>query len=123
MSRVRNTLISLAVSVAGRQVLNSIASRGLDQVLRPIGLTRRQSQWPANLAYVGLGVVLGGVTGLLLAPPSEERRHARLTRKAEWLAQAARKARRLSEELQAEIKAAYPPTGNGQDGGPAHEPT
>lgn len=78
-----------------------------DDLLRPLGLTRRHSSWPQNLALLGAGALVGGVAALLLAPSSGQETRARLAKKAEELGAAASKqAREFGEQVREEVDAA-----------------
>jgi hypothetical protein len=88
MKTVRNTLISIAAVVASTKVAHMISSLEFEDVLRPLGLSRRVG-WPEKLAFLGAGIVVGGVSALLLAPSSGEQTRARLAKKAGELSDAA----------------------------------
>ena len=85
MHRTRNILLSLGAAIASTKLVHLISDLELDDVLRPIGLSQRRGHWPQNLAFLGAGVVVGGVTALLLAPSSGQQTRARLAKKADEL--------------------------------------
>lgn len=65
--------IALGSTLGARQVLRSIQSFGVDDVLGTVGLERRRSTLDRILpaiGYVGLGTVIGAGAALLLAPSS-----------------------------------------------------
>jgi len=89
MQKVRSTLLSLGAAIASTQLAHMVSALELDDVLRPVGLSRRRSRWPGQLAFLGAGIVLGGVGALLFAPTSGEEARLRLAKKAGELGEAA----------------------------------
>jgi hypothetical protein len=117
MQNPKNTLLSLGAAIATTKLAHLLSGLALNDVLRPVGLSRRRSQWPGHLAFLGAGIVVGGVTALLLAPSSGEQTRARVARKAGELGEVAlKKARDMGEELRQEVSALTPHLGNGGSG-------
>jgi hypothetical protein len=118
MHKTRNTLLSLGTAIATTKLAHLISKLALDDVLRPVGLSRRHASWPGNLVFLGAGILLGGATALLLAPTSGEQTRARLAKKAGELGDAAvNRAREVGQELRDEVGALRERRGNGE----AHE--
>jgi hypothetical protein len=114
MHKARNTLLSLAATIATTKLVQLVSSLDLDDVLRPVGLSRRQRRWPGNLAFLTAGVVVGATGALLLAPATGEEARARVAKKAGELKQSAlKKAREVGEELRQELLATSIARGNG----------
>jgi hypothetical protein len=89
MHKTRNTLLSIGAAIASTKLASVISDFELNDALRPLGLARRRLYWPQSLAYLGAGIVVGGVTALLLAPSSGQVARRRLVEKAENLGTAA----------------------------------
>jgi hypothetical protein len=103
MHKARNTILSIGAAIASTKLASLISGLEFDDVLRPLGLSRRRTRWPENLAYLGAGIALGGVTALLLAPSSGQEVRQRLVKKADELSGAAvKKVTEISEELRDE---------------------
>ena len=114
MHKTRNTLLSLGTAIATTKLAQLVSSLELDDVLRPVGLSRRHASWPGSLLLLGAGIVVGGATALLLAPASGKQTRARLAKKAGELGDAAvSRARELGQELRDEVGALHPQRGNG----------
>jgi hypothetical protein len=106
MHTAKTTLLSALAGITTTGIAHMISDLGVNDVLRPLGLARRRSSWPQNLAYLGAGVVVGGVGALLLAPSSGAETRARLARKTEELGEAASKhAREFGDQVRDEIDA------------------
>lgn len=115
MNKARNALLSLGAAIATRRLVHLVSSLELDDVLRPVGLSRRQDRWRGNLAFLAAGVVVGGVAALLLAPSSGGATRARLAKKAGELGEAALKTgREVGQEIRDEVSALRPTRGNGE---------
>jgi hypothetical protein len=115
MQNVKNLWLSLGAALVTSKFAQLVSGLELDDVLKPVGLARRESRWPANLAYLVAGVAVGGVAALLLAPASGEATRARLAKKAGELGEAALKAsREVSQELRDEVGALRAQRGNGE---------
>jgi hypothetical protein len=119
MHRTRNTLLSLAAAIAGTKFVRMMSDLEIDDVLRPIGLSRRRHLWPEKLAFLGAGIVVGGVTALLLAPSSGQQTRARLAKRADELGEAAIK--RVGQGIRDGMNPADPDFGNGH-GASTREP-
>jgi len=108
-------LLSIGAAIASAQVARAMSTLDFDDVLRPFGLARRRGDWPAKLAFLGAGIVLGGVGALLFAPASGASTRARIAGKAEELREAAStKARALGDELSDRVNALHPGFGANQ---------
>jgi hypothetical protein len=106
MHKVRNTFLSLAATVATTKLVQLVSSLDVDDVLRPVGLSRRHRRWPGNLALLTGGALVGAAAALLLAPATGEEARARVAKKALALKQSAlKKAREVGEELRQEMLA------------------
>jgi hypothetical protein len=104
MQKLRTTLLSLGAAIASTKLAHMASALELDDVLRPVGLSRRRSRWPGHLAFLGAGIVVGGVGALLFAPTSGEQTRQRLTKKAGELGEAAvKRARVVCVEIRAEV--------------------
>jgi hypothetical protein len=114
MHTARTTLLSLAATIATTKRVQLVSSVDLDDVLRPVGLSRRHRRWPGNLAFLTAGMLVGATGALLLAPATGEEARARVAKKAAALKQSAlRKAREVGEELRQEMLATATSRGNG----------
>ena len=103
MQKFKSTLLSLGAAIATTKLAHLFSDLELDDVLRPVGLTRRHSRWPGHLAFLGAGIVVGGVSALLLAPTNGEEARLRLAKKAGELGEAAvKRAREVGQELREE---------------------
>jgi hypothetical protein len=109
-------LWSIGAAIASTKIAHAITDLGVDDMLRPVGLSRRRTHIPENLAFLGVGIVIGGVAALLLAPTSGEEARARISRKVDELGDAASKKVR---EVRDEVEAMRPRIGNSHS---AHEP-
>lgn len=115
----KKMLFSVGAAIASTKLAHLITDLGVDDVLRPVGLSRRRSHVPENLAFLGIGVLVGGAAALLLAPSSGEETRRTLARKAEELGDAAqRKVREYGEELNG-----IRPRLSNREGTSAQEPT
>jgi hypothetical protein len=105
MHKARNTLLSIGAAVASTKLASAISDLQFNDLLRPLGLSRRRMYWPQNLAYLGAGILVGGVTALLLAPSSGQVSRQRLAKKADELgATASRKLSELGDEIRDEVQ-------------------
>jgi hypothetical protein len=112
MKNTKATLLSIGAAIASAKLSRAISTLELDDLLRPMGLTRRHAEWPAKLAFLGVGLVVGGAGALLFAPASGALTRARMARKAEELSEAAsNKARTLGDELSERVNAVHPGLG------------
>jgi hypothetical protein len=107
MSNGRNTLLSLGAALATTHFAHLASSFELDELLRPIGLSRRRRRWPTQLGFLAAGMAAGAAAALLLAPATGKEARAHIAKKAGDLGQAALKtAQAVREELHEEIRAA-----------------
>lgn len=105
MHTTRNILLSLGAAIASTKLVHLISGLELDDVLRPIGLAQRRGHWPNNLAFLGAGIVVGGVTALLLAPSSGQQARARLAKKADELGEVMLTKARQIEVIHVDVNA------------------
>lgn len=113
MQKTRNTLLSIVAAVAGTKAGQMISGLEFEDLLRPLGLTRRVS-WLEKLAYLGAGIAVGGVAALLLAPASGQQTRARLAKKAGELGDVAQKqVREIGEHIREEVEAVREHADNG----------
>ncbi len=78
----RKVLMSLGTAIAASGIAKSISSIGMNDVLAPLGLSRRRSHVLENIGLVVLGAVVGGGAALLLAPSSGREARERLSNEA-----------------------------------------
>jgi hypothetical protein len=89
MHNIRNTLFSLGAAIAGTKIIRSVSGLDMDDMLAPLGLTRRRPHVAESLALLGVGALVGGAVALLLAPSSGRETRERIARKANELGDAA----------------------------------
>ncbi len=103
MHKARNSMLSVAATIAATKLVHLVSSLDLDDVLKPVGLARRRREWPGKLALLTVGVLVGATGALLLAPATGDEARARVAKKALELKQSAlKKAREVGEELRQE---------------------
>jgi hypothetical protein len=61
-------MLALGAAVASAKIAEVISGIELDDLLRPVGLSKRRSTWPRNLAFASAGLLGGGVIALMFAP-------------------------------------------------------
>ncbi len=119
----KKSLLSIGAAIASTKLAQMFASLELDDVLRPVGLSRRHRSWPGNLVFLGAGILVGGVGALLLAPNSGQQTRLRLAKKAGELGEGAvRRAREIGQEILDDEGLASPSRENGGARSPL-EPT
>ena len=100
MQTVRNILLSIGAAIAGTKIVRAVSDIEMDDVLSPLGLSRRRSHMAQDLALLGAGMVVGGAVALIFAPMSGRETRQRLARKADELSDAAAdKFRELRDEV------------------------
>ncbi len=100
MQNVRNILLSLGAAIAGTKLVRVISDLGVDDVLSPLGLSRRRSHVAQELALLGTGMIVGGAVALIFAPASGRETRQQLRKKADELSDvAAEKLRELRDEV------------------------
>ena len=100
MMKARNILLSIGAAIASTKLAHMISDIELEDVLGTVGLSRRRTHVPENLAFLGAGILVGGAAALLLAPMSGEETRQRLAQKADDLrGEAERKVREIREEM------------------------
>ena len=109
MNNIRNTLFSLGAAIAGTKIIRSVSGIEMDDVLAPLGLTRRRPHVAQSLTLLGVGVIIGGAAALLLAPSSGRETRQRIAKKANELSdQAAEKMRELRDEVGPRLANSHP---------------
>ena len=98
--KTKKALLSLGAAIAGSKLAHMITQIDFDDTLGRVGLARRRTHAPENLAFLGIGIVVGGVAALLLAPSSGEETREKLSRRVDRIGDAAsRKVREIREEM------------------------
>jgi hypothetical protein len=100
MTNMRNVLFSIGAAIASTKIIRAFSDLGLDDVLAPVGLSRRRSHVGTDLAMLGAGILVGGAAALIFAPASGQETRRRLSAKADELGDAAaQKLRDLRENV------------------------
>jgi YtxH-like protein len=100
MQNVRNIILSVGAAIAGTKIVRAVSDIGVDDVLAPLGLSRRRTHVAQDLALLGAGMVVGGAVALIFAPMSGRETRQRIARKADELSDvAADKLRELRDEV------------------------
>ena len=100
MQNARNILLSIGAAIAGTKLVHSVSELGADDLLAPLGLSRRRSHVAQDLAMLGAGMLVGGALALMLAPASGRETRQRLAKKADELSDAAAdKLREVRDEV------------------------
>jgi hypothetical protein len=100
MRTLRNIVLSIGAAVAGTKIVRAVSDLEMDDVLAPIGLSRRRSHIVQDIALLGAGMVVGGAVALIFAPMSGTETRQRLARKADELGDAAaEKFREIRDEV------------------------
>ena len=100
MQNLRNIILSLGAAIAGTKIVRAVSDLEMNDVLAPIGLSRRRSHVAQDIALLGAGMVVGGVVALIFAPMSGSETRQRLAQKADELSDAAStKLRDLRDEV------------------------
>ena len=89
MQNVRNIILSMGAAIAGTKIIRAVSELGFDDLLAPVGLSRRRSHLAQDLALLATGAVVGGAVALIFAPASGRETRHRLARKADELGDAA----------------------------------
>lgn len=96
----KKALLSLGAAIAGSKLAQMVSHLDFDDALGRVGLAKRRTHAPENLAFLGIGIVVGGVAALLLAPSSGEETREKLSRRVDRMGDAAsRKMREIREEM------------------------
>jgi hypothetical protein len=104
MHNVRSILLSIGAAIAGTKIVRAVSDLGVDDMLSPLGLSRRRSHVATDLALLGTGMIVGGAVALIFAPSSGAETRQRLARKADELGGvAADKLRELRDEGRARL--------------------
>jgi hypothetical protein len=88
----RNLLMSLGTAIAASKFAKGLAGLELEDVLGTVGLARRRSHALENIAFVGLGVLIGAGVTALFAPASGRETRQRIGEEATKFGQAAKQA-------------------------------
>lgn len=100
MQNLRNIVLSLGAAIAGTKIVRAVSDLEVDDVLAPLGLSRRRTHVAQDLALLGAGMVVGGAVALIFAPMSGSETRQRIARKADELSDAAAdKIRGLRDEV------------------------
>jgi hypothetical protein len=100
MQTLRNLIFSVGAAIAGTKIVRAVSDLEFDDVLAPIGLSRRRSHVVTDIALLGAGMVLGGAAALIFAPMSGRETRQRLASKADELGDAAaQKLRDIRDEV------------------------
>jgi hypothetical protein len=111
MNNIRNALFSLGAAIAGTKIIRSVSDLEMDDVLAPLGLTRRRPHVAQSLTLLGVGALVGGAVALLLAPSSGRETRDRIAKKANELGDAAAdKMREFRDEMGPRLGNAHPET-------------
>jgi len=89
MKNVRNILLSMGAAFAGTKLIRVVSGLELDDVLAPVGLSRRRSHAVQDLALVAVGALVGGAVAIAFAPASGRETRQRIARRADELTDAA----------------------------------
>jgi hypothetical protein len=89
MKTLRNIILSMGAAIAGTKIVRAVSDLEMNDLLEPIGLSRRRSHVAQDLALLGAGIVVGGAVALIFAPMSGRETRQRLARKADELGDAA----------------------------------
>ena len=109
MNNIRKTILSIAAAAAGTKIIRGISDLEMDDVLAPLGLTRRRPHVAESLTLLGVGALLGGAVALLLAPSSGRETRDRIAKKANELSDAAAdKMREFRDEVGPRLGNAHP---------------
>jgi len=100
MQNARKIIFSLSAALAGTKLVRALSDLEFDDLLAPLGLTRRRSHVAGDLALLGAGMMVGGAVALFFAPMSGQETRSKLSRKADELGdKAASKMRELRDEV------------------------
>lgn len=81
MSQSKKAAVSLAATLLTRKIGALASGIELNDLLRPLGLTRRRSHVAETLLTLGAGIAVGGTAALLFAPSSGKEMRARVAKK------------------------------------------
>jgi hypothetical protein len=100
MQNVRNIILSIGAAVAGTKLVRAVSDIGLDDVLAPMGLSRRRTHIGTDLIMLGTGMLVGGAVALMFAPASGRETRRRIAEKADEFGDAAAdKLRELRDDV------------------------
>lgn len=81
MSQSKKAALSLAAALVTRKLGALASGFEINDILHPLGLSRRRSHTAGTLLALGAGVAVGGAVALLLAPCSGRETRARVAKK------------------------------------------
>jgi gas vesicle protein len=114
MHRVRNTLISVGAGIVSAGLARAVSQLELNDLLRPLRLSRRSNPWGEKLAFLGAGVAVGGLCALLFAPNNGQETRSKLAQKVRGLSsRASNEVRETQEDGTPAVKPAQAEFGNG----------
>lgn len=100
MQSVRNMIFSIGAAIAGTKIVRAVSDIEADDLLAPLGLSRRRSHLATDLALLGTGMLVGGAVAILLAPASGRETRERIASKANELSDMANdKLREIRDEV------------------------
>jgi hypothetical protein len=100
MQTLRNLIFSVGAAIAGTKIVRAVSDLEFDDVLAPIGLSRRRTHIVQDVALLSAGMVLGGAVALIFAPMSGRETRQRIASKADELGDAAaQKLRDIRDEV------------------------
>jgi hypothetical protein len=100
MQNVRKLLLSVGAAIAGTKIIRAVSDLEVDDLLAPMGLTRRRMHVGQDLALIAAGALVGGAVALIFAPASGRETRQRIARKYEELNEAATdKFREIRDEM------------------------
>jgi hypothetical protein len=108
MQNVRNIIFSIGAAIAGTKIVRAVTDLEVDDVLAPLGLSKRRSHFATDLALLGTGMLVGGAVAILLAPASGRETRDRIAKKADELSDvAADKLREIRDEVRPRLGNAH----------------
>jgi len=100
MQNVRNIIFSIGAAIAGTKIVRAVSDLEMDDLIAPLGLSRRRSHLATDLALLGTGMLVGGAVAILLAPASGRETRERIASKANELGDMANdKLREIRDEV------------------------
>ena len=108
MQNVRKLLLSAGAAIAGTKIIRAVSDIGMDDLLAPMGLTRRRTHVGSDLALLAAGALVGGAVALIFAPASGRETRQRIARKYEELNDAAsEKLREIRDDMRPRLGNAH----------------
>jgi YtxH-like protein len=94
----RKLFMSIGTAIAASKIAKTVSNIELNDVLGPIGLSRRRNHFLENLGLVAVGAIVGAGAAILLAPSSGAETRRRLGAEASKLGHAAMDAAREQKD-------------------------